>query len=398
MIPFSPPVLTEDDIQAVVDVLRSGWITTGSVGREFEKELTNYTGAGGTVLLNSATASLELALRLSEVGPGDEVIVPAYTYTASASVIRHVGAEIVMVDVAPDTCIPSAETLLSSVTERTKAIIFVDIAGVPYPLREFAASLDGRGNRSGAIASRLNRPVIISDAAHSLGARHDGRAVGAIADFTSFSFHAVKNLTTAEGGALQWRGALPADHAEIERRIRLLSLHGQSKDAFAKTVGSSWEYDIVELAWKCNMPDVLAALGLSQLRRYEDTIARRLEIVRRYTEELEPLGVKVLRHEGADFRSSGHLAITRIPVKTVEQRNAFIDAMREAGVATNVHYQPLPILSAYKALGFKEDDFPHAMSFYAQEVTLPLHMALSDGDVEHVIASAKQALSAVSKW
>ncbi|AYD90106.1 DegT/DnrJ/EryC1/StrS aminotransferase family protein [Actinomyces lilanjuaniae] len=392
MIPFSPPTLTEDDIEAVVSVLRSGWITTGPVGREFEAALTAYTGCAGTVTLSSATAALELALRLCDVGPGDEVIVPAYTYTATAAVVHHVGASIVVVDTEPGSCTPSPERVLAAVSPRTKAVITVDLAGVPFDTRPLAEALTGQGSRAGGLQQRLDRPVLIADAAHSLGARLDHAAVGEVADLTAFSFHAVKNLTTAEGGALQWRTGLPADHDDIERSLRLLSLHGQSKDALAKTTGTSWEYDIEVLGWKANMPDVLAALGLSQLARYDSIVERRLEMVSLYQEGLSDTGITLLPHQQPGLRSSAHLAIATLPVPGVEERNAFIDQMRHCGVATNVHYKPLPMLTAYKRLGLDISRYPHAASFYATEVTLPLHMALTDDDIARVCHAARTAL------
>lgn len=399
MIPFSPPVITEEDIEAVVSVLRSGWITSGPVGRDFEQALTRFTGAAGTVVLNSATAGLEIALRLSGVGPGDEVIVPAYTYTASASVVRRVGARIVLVDTEPGSCLPSAEGIMAAVTGRTRAIITVDLAGIPFDTRPLARALEAlppTGATSSGLAGELGRPVLIADGAHSLGGRLAQDRAGTIADLTAFSFHAVKNLTTAEGGALQWRTGLPTDPEALERSIRLLSLHGQSKDALAKMTGASWEYDIEILGGKANMPDVLAALGLSQLDRYESMIQRRLSVVEAYRTRLEAIGINLLEHEGPGVRSSGHLAIASLPVAGVEERNAFIEAMRRHGVATNVHYKPLPMLSAYAGLGMSPEATPNAVGFYSTEVTLPLHMALTDDDVERVCRASRESLAEVS--
>lgn len=396
MIPFSPPVITEEDIEAVVSVLRSGWITSGPVARDFEQALTRYTGAAGTVVLNSATAGLEIALRLSGAGPGHDVIVPAYTYSASASVVSRVGARIVLVDTEPGSCLPSPEQILAAVTPRTRAIITVDLAGVPFETRPLAQALAGMGSIEEGLAAQLGRPVLIADGAHSLGGHLAGAHAGTISDLTAFSFHAVKNLTTAEGGALQWRQGLPTDLEELERHIRLMSLHGQSKDALAKMTGSSWEYDIAILGGKTNMPDVLAALGLSQLGRYETAIQRRLSIVAAYRDQLQDTGITLLDHEGPGMRSSGHLAIASLPVEGVEARNAFIEAMREQGVSTNVHYKPLPMFTAYTGLGMSAAEVPNAVSFYSTEVTLPLHLALSDEDVERVCRAARACLAEVS--
>lgn len=394
MIPFSPPTLTDDDIDAVVRVLKSGWITTGPACQDFEEALTSYTGAAGTVLVNSATAALEMALRIAGVGPGDEVLVPAYTYTATASVVAHVGANIVMVDSAPGELTPNPEQILAKVTERTRAVIVVDIAGIPYRIDKLLDGLDGTGGSPGGLLEGLARPALIVDAAHSLGASLHGESVGSLGDLTAFSFHAVKNLTTAEGGALQWRNGLPGDSAHIERFIRVNSLHGQSKDARSKMLGSSWEYDIEALAWKCNMPDVLAALGRSQLRRYPATVERRLEIIRMFREGLADTGIEVIAHETSSYRSSGHLAICRLPHGGLECRNAFIEQMRDAGVSTNVHYKPLPMHSGYRAMGFSVENFPNAFDYYSSEVTLPLHLALSDDDVSFVCEQAAACLQA----
>lgn len=395
MIPFSPPTIASEDIDAVVEVLRSGWITSGPVAKGFEEDLTAYCGAGGAVVLNSATAGLELALRAVGVGPGDEVVVPAYTYTASAAVVRHVGAELVLVDSAADDVLPPVEAYLSAVTERTRAVVVVDIAGVPVDVRPLLVALKGRGARDGGLTEALDRPVVIADGAHSLGGALEGTRTGALADLTAFSFHAVKNLTTSEGGALLWRNDLPCDLVELERTIRLESLHGQSKDALSKMTGSSWEYDIVTLGHKFNMPDVLAAIGRSQLARYESMIARRRKILATYRATLEPLGVRFLAHDGALSTSSHHLAIARMPIAGVDERNALFHLMRDRGVATNVHYKPLPMFTAYRALGFDIADFPNAFDYYSTELTLPLHLELSDSDVELVISALADSLKAL---
>ncbi|CAM3029034.1 DegT/DnrJ/EryC1/StrS aminotransferase family protein [Actinomyces slackii] len=393
MIPFSPPSITEEDIEAVVEVLRSGWITTGPVGQRFEQALAAYCGTERVVALNSATAALELALRAVGAGPGDEVIVPAYTYTASASVIDHVGATIVMVDTEPGAPIPSPERIAAAVTQRTRAIITVDLAGIPYDSRPLHDLLAGRGRIDEGLPHALGRPAIISDAAHSLGARLADLASGQIADMTAFSFHAVKNLTTAEGGALTWRADLPVDHDELARSIRVLALHGQTKDALAKSQGSSWEYDIVSPAYKANMPDVLAAIGLSQLGRYEQIVARRLELVDRYASGLEGSGVELLHHSVPGQRSSAHLAIASLPVDGPAERNRVIQDLYEAGVSANVHYKPLSLLTAYRNLGFSPDQHPHAHGFYSTELTLPLHVLLTDQDVDQVCSALVDALA-----
>lgn len=391
-IPFSPPCIAEEDIEAVVSVLRSGWITSGPVSQEFESQLSLYTGASHTVVLNSATAGLHLALQMAGVGPGDEVVVPAYTYTASASVVSHVGATIRFVDSKLGDCVPSVEALIEAVGPSTKAIIVVDLAGLPFDSRNLMGVLHGKGNISEGLQAELKRPVVIADAAHSLGAQREQLRAGNIADLTSFSFHAVKNLTTCEGGALQLRSGLPVDTEEFVRQIRLLSLHGQSKAALEKLVGNSWEYDIEVLGWKYNMPDVLAALGLSQLRRYDSIVDRRLEIVNRYAQELSGTGITFVSHQQQDLRSSGHLAIASLPIGSTVERNSFIEAMRSAGVATNVHYKPLPSFTGYAKAGFSALEFPNAMNFYSREVTFPLHVALTDDDVERVVKAARECL------
>ncbi|MDU0348861.1 DegT/DnrJ/EryC1/StrS aminotransferase family protein [Actinomyces sp. MRS3W] len=397
MIPFSPPTLNQDDIDAVVEVLRSGWITSGPVGRRFEEQLAQRCGTTAVVALSSATAALELALRAAGVGRGDEVIVPAYTYTASASVIDHVGATIVMVDGEPGSPFPSVERIAAAVTDRTRAVITVDLAGVPFDSRPLDALLAGRGRIDDGLAAALGRPVIISDSAHSLGASLEGRPCGTIADLTAFSFHAVKNLTTAEGGALTWRPDLPTDGEELARWVRTFSLHGQTKDALAKSHGASWEYDIIAPAYKCNMPDTLAALGLSQLGRYEQTLERRRELLAHYAEGLAGAGVELLPHDGDGVVSSAHLAIATLPVAGVAERNRIIQDLYAAGVSANVHYKPLPLLTAYRNLGFDIADFPNAFAFYATEVTLPLHLALSDADVEQVCTALAGALTGIRK-
>lgn len=395
-IPFSPPDIREEDIEAVVDVLRSGWITSGPVGEEFRHALTNYCNSAETILMNSATAAMEMALRVMGVGPGDEVIVPAYTYTASASVINHVGADIVMVDVAPGEYFVQEDTWADAITERTKAIIAVDLGGVmfdaPALIRIAEAARDSFRPRS-SFQEQLGRVAVIADGAHSLGASRDGMKSGSLADFTAFSFHAVKNLTTGEGGALTWRKDLPVDHGEVLKQLKLLILHGQSKSALEKTNSASWEYDIAFPGYKANMADIMAALGLSQLKRYDSVIERRHEIIRRYDEALLPLGNTSLIHAGNGIYSSGHLYLLGLEGRSLEFRNDFIERMFEAGISCNVHYKPLPMLIAYRHLGFDITDYPNAYSQYTKEVTLPLHTCLTDEEVNCVAETAKSLLS-----
>ncbi|WP_205859367.1 DegT/DnrJ/EryC1/StrS family aminotransferase [Phycicoccus flavus] len=388
-VPFSPPDIREEDIRAVVDVLRSGWITSGPVGRTFEGELAAATGADGALLVSSATTALETALRLLGVGPGDEVVTTAYTYSASAAVIAHVGADIRLVDTAPGGFAPRVEDVLAAVTPRTKAVVTVDLGGVLFDHEALAAALAGRPDftPAGPVQEALGRVAVVADAAHSLGAVLRGGRSGSLADLTAFSFHAVKNVTTGEGGALLWRApdGVPAD--DLRARARLLTMHGQTKDALAKTRLGSWEYDIAELGHKCNLPDVLAALGLSQFRRYEELLERRHAVVARYDRRLDGTGITSLVHTGPDFRSSAHLYLALLPSSDVAARNAVIEGMATDGIAANVHYKPLPLLSAYRTLGFDPQDVPNAMDVYGRVVSLPLHTLLTDDDVDRVAAS-----------
>lgn len=394
-IPFSPPDIREEDIQAVVDVLKSGWITTGPVGAQFEKELASYTDAAGALLTSSATTAEETIFRFLGIGPGDEVIVPAYTYTATASAALHVGADIVMVDNAPDSFTPSVDAILEKVTSKTKAIVTVDLGGVLYDHSELISALeklavgDSEGQQfspSNSVQEALGRIAVISDAAHSLGAKlPSGLGIGANADFCSVSFHAVKNLTTAEGGAVLWRDIPGLDSTKIYRDLRVSILHGQSKDALAKTKLGGWEYDIEFAGHKANMPDVLAALGLSQLQRYDETLARRREITQRYAEALKEHGVDFLHHDSYPEASSCHLFLAVLPPAESDKRNQIIDEMAKRGVAANVHYKPLPALTAYKNLGFKLSDFPNAAALSDRVISFPLHTKLSDEDVQTVI-------------
>lgn len=387
IIPFSPPDIGELEIQEVVEVLRSGWITTGPRTKQLEKNIAEWVGTEKCVCLNSQTACAEMALHLMGVGAGDEVITCAYTYTASASVIAHVGARIVLIDTQPTSLEMDYDALEAAITERTKAIIPIDIAGIPCDydkLFEIAERKKHLFKPDNELQAALGRVAIMADTAHAFGAKWRGRMIGSVADFSSFSFHAVKNLTTAEGGALTWRSIPGISNEDIYKELQLLSLHGQSKDAFAKTTLGTWEYDIVGTYYKCNMTDVAAAIGLKQFERYPDMLKLRKEIIGKYDAALKPLGVEVLDHYTDDWESSGHLYITRIPGIALEQRNEIIIKMAERGVACNVHYKPLPMHTAYKNLGFDIKDYPNAYNLFVNEITLPLHTSLTDDDVEYV--------------
>ena len=388
IISFSPPDISESEIAEVVETLRSGWITTGPRTKQLEKNIAQWLGTAKCVCLNSQTACAEMALRLMDIGEGDEVITSAYTYTASASVIANVGAKIVLVDTQRDSLEMDYDALEVAVNERTKAIIPVDLAGIPCDYDRIFDIVERKRRlfrANGKLQSALGRVAVMADTAHALGAEWHGRMIGSVADFSSFSFHAVKNLTTAEGGALTWRTIEGVDDEEIYKKLQLLSLHGQSKDALAKTQLGAWEYDIVGTYYKCNMTDVAAAIGLKQLERYPDMLSRRREIISRYDAAFRPLGVKVLEHYTEEYESSGHLYLTCVAGITPEQRNEIIIRMAERGVACNVHYKPLPMHTAYKALGFDIKDYPNAYAHYANEITLPLHTCLTDEDVDHVI-------------
>lgn len=394
-IPFSPPDITDEEIEEVVDTLKSGWITTGPKTKLFEKKIAEFCHTSKAVCLNSATACAEMALRILGIGPGDEVITSAYTYTASASVICHVGAKVVLVDTAVDSYEMDYDKLEAAVTDKTKAIIPVDIGGVMCDYNRIFGIVDrkrGLFKASNEIQQKMGRIAVIADAAHAVGAVREGKRCGEAADFTSFSFHAVKNLTTAEGGALVWREIDGIDNEEIYKKLMLLSLHGQSKDALAKTQLGAWEYDIAAPYYKCNMTDIMAALGLVQLRRYPDIVARRREIIEKYDEKLKELPVTVLQHYGRSFASSGHLYLVRVNGKTREECNEIIIRMAECGVATNVHYKPLPMLTAYKDMGFDIKDYPNAYALFENEITLPLHTKLTDEEIEYIITVFKQSL------
>ena len=380
--------MTEAEASEVRDAILSGWITTGPRTKELERQIAAYVGTERAVCLNSQTACAEMALRLLGIGAGDEVIVPAYTYTASASVVWHVGATIVFVDVQKDSLEMDYDAVEAAVTERTKAIIPVDLAGIPCDYNRLQTIVERKRplfRPASELQRALGRVAICADAAHAFGASWRGRMVGSIADFSAFSFHAVKNFTTAEGGALTWRTIPGIDNEELYHRLQLLSLHGQSKDALAKTQLGAWEYDIVGPWYKCNMTDIMAALGLVQMKRYPALLARRREIIERYDAAFKPLGVEVLNHYTDEHLSSGHLYLTRVPGASLEERQAIIVAMAERGIATNVHYKPLPMMTAYKQLGFDIADFPNAYAHFVNEVTLPLHTRLTDEEVDYII-------------
>ncbi|MEK5066218.1 DegT/DnrJ/EryC1/StrS family aminotransferase [Cytobacillus sp. FSL R5-0596] len=387
-IPFSPPDITDAEIDEVIKAMKSGWITTGPRTKELEKRIAKYVDVNKAVCLNSATAAMELTLRILGIGPGDEVITSAYTYTASAAVIEHVGAKIVLVDTAPDSFEMDYSKLANAITEKTKVIIPVDIAGKMCnydTIFQIVESKKGLFKANNELQSLFNRVIVMTDAAHAFGAERQGMKCGQVADFTCFSFHAVKNFTTAEGGAVVWRNGDGLDDEWLYKQFMLYSLHGQSKDALAKTQKGAWEYDIVYPAYKCNMTDIMASIGLIQFDRYKGLLERRREIIEMYDRALLPLGIQSLQHFGTDFSSSGHLYLLRIPEISEEKRNDIIIKMAEVGVACNVHYKPLPMFTAYKNLGFDIKDYPNAYKQYANEVTLPLHTLLSDKDVEYVI-------------
>lgn len=387
-IPFSPPDITELEIEQVAEALRSGWITTGPKTKELERQVAAFCGTNKAVCLNSQTACAEMALHILGVGSGDEVIVPAYTYTATASVVCHVGATLVMIDTQPDSLEMDYEQLESAITEKTKVIIPVDLAGIPCDYDKIFSIVEKKRNLfvpNNDVQRAMGRISVNADAAHAFGAVWHGQRIGGVADFSSFSFHAVKNLTTAEGGALTWRTIPGMDDEEIYHQLQLFSLHGQSKDALAKTQLGAWEYDIVGPWYKCNMTDVAAAMGLAQMQRYDALLKRRKEIIERYDEALKPLGVQVPEHYTEEYQSSGHLYITRIPGITSEQRNEIITRMAKQGIACNVHYKPLPMMTAYKNLGFDIADYPNAYRYFENEITLPLHTCLTDEMFDQII-------------
>ena len=394
-IPFSPPDISQNEIGKVVEVLKSGWITTGPKTKEFEKKIASYCGTKKAVCLNSATAALELSLRLFGIGEGDEVITSAYTYTASASVVCHVGAKLVLVDTAPDSYQMDYDKLQQAITERTKAIIPVDIAGVMCDYDKIFEIVNAKKqlfHADNAYQAALGRILVLADSAHGVGASYKGKMSGSVADFTSFSFHAVKNLTTAEGGAVAWRTIPGLDNEEIYKQFMLLSLHGQSKDALAKTKLGAWEYDIVMPAYKCNMTDIMAAIGLGQMERYADILAKRRALISCYDSGLSDLNVSVLKHFTDEYQSSGHLYLMRLNGNDSKFRNAFITKMAEAGIACNVHYKPLPMHTAYKNMGFDIQNYPNAFKQFENEVTLPLNSLMDLDDAKYVVETAKSVL------
>lgn len=395
MIPFSPPDISESEINEVSEALRSGWITTGPRTKQLEKNIAEWIGTEKCVCLNSQTACAEMALHIMGIGEGDEVIVPAYTYTASASVVAHVGAKIVMIDVGKNSLEMDYDAMENSITEKTKAIIPVDIAGIPCDYDRIFEIVERKKNLfkpSNEIQKAFGRIAVMADTAHAFGAQLGSDMIGCVADFSSFSFHAVKNFTTAEGGALTWKTIPGISNEDIYKKLQLLSLHGQSKDALAKTKLGAWEYDIVGTYYKCNMTDVAAAIGLKQFERYPEMLKRRKEIIEKYDAAFRPLGVQTLNHYTENYESSGHLYLTRIPNVTEEQRNEIIVKMAELGVSCNVHYKPLPMHTAYKNLGFDIKYYPNAYNQYANEITLPLHTCLTDDDVEYVIEKYSEVL------
>ena len=388
MIPFSPPDISELEIAEVAAALKSGWITTGPRTKQLEKNIAEWVGTEKCVCLNSQTACAEMALHVMGIGAGDEVITSAYTYTASASVIAHVGAKIVLIDTQPDSLQMDYEALEAAITENTKAIIPVDLAGIPCDYDRLFDIVERKRHLfkpNNEIQAALGRVAIMADTAHSFGGKWHGQMLGSVADFSSFSFHAVKNFTTAEGGALTWRTIPGISNEDIYKKLQLLSLHGQSKDALAKTKLGAWEYDIVGTYYKCNMTDVVAAIGLKQFERYPNMLKRRKEIIQKFDAAFRPIGIETLDHYTEKWESSGHLYLTRIPGITLEQRNEIIIKMAERGVACNVHYKPLPLHTAYKNLGFDIANYPNAYAHFANEITLPLHTCLTDEDVDYII-------------
>lgn len=397
-IPFSPPDVGQLEIDEIVDTLKSGWITTGPKTKELERQLAYYTGTEKHVCLNSATAAMELVLHVLGVGPGDEVIVPAMTYTASCSVIVHVGATPVMVDIQENSFEMDYDQLEAAITEKTKVIIPVELAGILCDYKKIYEIVEKKADLFKAESKWqevFNRIVVLSDSAHALGAVREGKNAGQIADFTTFSFHAVKNFTTAEGGSVTWRSYPGLNHEELYKEFQILSLHGQTKDALAKTQLGSWEYDIVIPAYKCNMTDMMASIGLAQMKRYPDLLGRRKEIVTTYNNGFEGTAIVPLKHLGENYQSSMHLYITHIQGATLEQRNEIIVKMAARGIACNVHYKPLPLLTAYKNLGFDVKDYPQAYAYFENEITLPLHTRLTNEEIAYVIDNFKKVVSEV---
>lgn len=397
-IPFSPPDISDGEINEVIDTLKSGWITTGPKTKELERRLSEFTNTPKTVCLNSATAALELTLRVLGIGEGDEVIVPAMTYTASCSVIYHVGAKAVIVDIAEDSHEMDYDALADAITENTKAVIPVDLAGIPCDYNRIFEVVESKKHlfkARGEYQEKLGRVAVVADGAHALGSTYKGKKVGSVADFTTFSFHAVKNFTTAEGGSVTWKQNENFDNEELYREYQIYSLHGQTKDALAKTKAGSWEYDIVIPGYKCNLTDIAASIGLVQLDRYPKLLERREDIIDQYSKGFEGTRIKPLSHSSEDYKSCGHLYITHVEGATFEQRGEIIVKMAERGISCNVHYKPLPLLTAYKNLGFNIENYPNAYNYYVKEITLPLHTRLSDEDVDVIIENFKEIVEEV---
>lgn len=395
-IPFSPPDITQAEIDEVVEVLKTGWITTGPKTKLFEQKIAQICNTRKAVCLSSQTACAEMTLRILGIGPGDEVIVPSYTYTASASIIYHVGATPVLIDCKKDSYEMDYEKMEAAINEKTKAIIAVDLAGIVCDYDKIFDAVNRKRSlfkpSDNPIQYAIGRVIVLSDAAHAFGAQWHGKKCGEIADFTNFSFHAVKNMTTAEGGAATWKEIPGVDSNEIYKKFMLMTLHGQTKDAFAKNKGTSWEYDVVDTQYKCNMPDILSALGLAQLNRYDKMLSRRHELIERYDKAFEGLPIEVLNHHDATHRSSGHLYFVRFTGKDAEYRNAFYDKMKSKGVMCNVHFKPLPMFTAYKAKGFDIKDFPNAYDQHKNQLTLPMNSVITDEEADYVIKSFIETL------
>ena len=397
-IPFSPPDISEEEINEVIDTLKSGWITTGPKTKELERRLSEFTNTPKTVCLNSATAALELTLRVLGIGEGDEVIVPAMTYTASCSVIYHVGAKAVIIDIAEDSHEMDYDALADAITENTKAVIPVDLAGIPCDYDKIFEVVESKKHlfkANSEYQEKLGRVAVVADGAHALGSTYKGEKIGSVADFTTFSFHAVKNFTTAEGGSVTWKENENFDNEELYREYQIYSLHGQTKDALAKTKAGSWEYDIVIPGYKCNLTDIAASIGLVQLDRYPKLLEHREDIINQYNKGFEGTRITVLSHNSDSYKSCGHLYITHVEGATFEQRGEIIVKMAERGISCNVHYKPLPLLTAYKNLGFDIENYPNAYNYYVKEITLPLHTRLSDEDVAVIISNFKEIVEEV---
>ena len=397
-IPFSPPDISDGEINEVIDTLKSGWITTGPKTKELERRLSEFTNTPKTVCLNSATAALELTLRVLGIGEGDEVIVPAMTYTASCSVVYHVGAKAVIVDIAEDSHEMDYDALANAITENTKAVIPVDLAGIPCDYDKIFEVVENKKHlfkANSEYQEKLGRVAVVADGAHALGSTYKGKEIGSMADFTTFSFHAVKNFTTAEGGSVTWKQNENFDNEELYREYQIYSLHGQTKDALAKTKAGSWEYDIVIPGYKCNLTDIAASIGLVQLDRYPKLLERREDIISQYNKGFEGTRITALSHSSEDYKSCGHLYITHVEGATFEQRGEIITKMAERGISCNVHYKPLPLLTAYKNLGFNIENYPNAYNYYVKEITLPLHTRLSDEDIAVIIENFKEIVEEV---